>query len=184
MWSPQKRVERHVCLSFLSWAKSQSGAVGSSRKQRRYAQGPIWNSERKCPCSAPTAAPVHAHARLLSHVGLFVILWTVAQQPPLSMGFSRQDYWSGLPLPPPGGLPDPGIEPTCVTSPAPAGCFFTISATWEAPTTLDSVLKSRAVTLLTKAHVVKAMVFPAVMYRCARRTIKKVEHRRIGAFEL
>ena len=119
-----------------------------------------------------------------SHVQFFVTLWAVAHQAPLSMGFSRQDYWSGLPLPPPGGLPDPGTEPTCVTSPALAGCFFTTSATREAPTTLDSVLKSRAVTLLTKAHVVKAMVFPAVMYRRASRTIKKVEHQRIGAFEL
>ena len=42
---------------------------------------------------------------------LFVILWTVAHQAPLSMGFSRQEYWSGLPFPSPGDLPDPGIEP-------------------------------------------------------------------------
>ena len=47
---------------------------------------------------------------LLSHVRLFVTLWTVARQAPLSMGFSRQDYWSGLPCPPPGDLPNLGIE--------------------------------------------------------------------------
>ena len=47
----------------------------------------------------------------LSRVQLFGILWTVAHQAPLSMGFSRQEYWSGLPFPPPGDLPDPGIEP-------------------------------------------------------------------------
>ena len=49
--------------------------------------------------------------KLLSRVRLFAIPWTVAHQAPLSMGFSRQKYWSGLPFPSPGGLPDPGIEP-------------------------------------------------------------------------
>ena len=48
------------------------------------------------------------------------------------MGFSRQEYWSGLTCPPPGDLPDPGIEPAFLTSPALAGGFFTTSATWEA----------------------------------------------------
>ena len=48
------------------------------------------------------------------------------------MGFSRQEYWSGLPCPPPGDLPDPGMEPTSLTSPALAGGLFTTSATWEA----------------------------------------------------
>ena len=47
----------------------------------------------------------------LSRVRLFAIPWTVAHQAPLSMGFSRQEYWSGLPFPSPGDLPDPGIEP-------------------------------------------------------------------------
>ena len=47
----------------------------------------------------------------LSRVHLFATPWTVAHQAPLSMGFSRQEYWSGLPFPSPGGLPDPGIEP-------------------------------------------------------------------------
>ena len=45
------------------------------------------------------------------HVGHFATLWTVALQAPLSMGFSRQEYWSGLPFPPPGDLPDSGIKP-------------------------------------------------------------------------
>ena len=57
--------------------------------------------------------------------------WTVAHQAPLSMEFSRQEYWSGLPFPIPGDLPDPGIEPTSPVSPALAGGFFTMSATWE-----------------------------------------------------
>ena len=54
------------------------------------------------------------HARVLnsfSHVQLCVTLWTVACQAPMSMGFSRQEYWSGLPYPPPGDLPNPGTEP-------------------------------------------------------------------------
>ena len=49
--------------------------------------------------------------KLLSHVQLFATLWTVAHQAPPSMGFSRQKYWSGLPFPSPGDLPNPGIEP-------------------------------------------------------------------------
>ena len=48
---------------------------------------------------------------MLSRVQLFATLWTVARQAPLSMGFSRQEYWSGLPFPSPGDLPNPGIEP-------------------------------------------------------------------------
>ena len=74
-------------------------------------------------------------AKLLSHVRLFVTPWTVAPQAPLSMGFSRQEYWRGLPCPPPGDLPDPGIESASLTSPLLAGEFFTTSATWEAPCT-------------------------------------------------
>ena len=53
-------------------------------------------------------------------------------QAPLSMGFSRQEYWSGLPCPPPGDLPDPGTEPASLMPPALAGGFFTSSAPWEA----------------------------------------------------
>ena len=58
----------------------------------------------------------------------FVTAWTEACQVPLSMGFSRQEYWSGLPCPPLGDLPDPGIEPGFLMSPALAGEFFTTSA--------------------------------------------------------
>ena len=49
--------------------------------------------------------------KLLSHVRLFATSWTVAYQAPLSMGFSREEFWSGLPFPSPGDLPIPGIEP-------------------------------------------------------------------------
>ena len=68
----------------------------------------------------------------LSHVWLFVTLWTVAHQALLSIGFSRQEYWSGLPCTPPGDLPDPVIKPESLTFPALADRFFTTSATWEA----------------------------------------------------
>ena len=65
---------------------------------------------------------VRSSMRVLSHVQLFAIPQTVARQIPLSMEFSRQEYWSGLTFPTPGDLPNPGIEPT---SPALAGRFFT-----------------------------------------------------------
>ena len=58
----------------------------------------------------------------------FVTPWTVAHQAPLSMGFPRQERWSGLPCPPPRELPDPGVEPASLLSPALAGRFFTTSA--------------------------------------------------------
>ena len=64
-----------------------------------------------------------------SRIRLFVTPWTVAHQAPLSIEFSRQEYWSGLPFPPPGNLPNPGIEPTFLISPALAGGFFTTSTT-------------------------------------------------------
>ena len=67
-----------------------------------------------------------------SHVQLLATLWTIALQAPLLMGFSRQEYWNGLPCPPSRDLPDPGIEPMSLMSPAWAGGFFTTSATWEA----------------------------------------------------
>ena len=59
-----------------------------------------------------------------SCVWLSVTLWTEAHHVPLSMEFSRQEYWSRLPCPPPGDLPGPGIEPTSLMSPALAGGFF------------------------------------------------------------
>ena len=77
-----------------------------------------------------------------SHVWLCVTLWTLAYQAPLSMGFSRQEYCSGLPCPPPGDLPNPGIEPASITSPALAGRFFTTSATWETPDSAHPSLKT------------------------------------------
>ena len=58
------------------------------------------------------------HAQSLNHVRLFETPWTLAPQALLSMGFFRQKYWSGLPFPPPGDLPDPGTESESLASPA------------------------------------------------------------------
>ena len=71
----------------------------------------------------------HTHTFILSHVRLFFTPRTAAHQAPLSMGCSRQEYWSGLPCSPPGDLRSPGIKPICFMSPALAGGFFTSNAT-------------------------------------------------------
>ena len=73
---------------------------------------------------------VCVHAQLLSCFKLFATSWPVAHQAPLSMGFSKQEYWSGLPFPPPWDLPDPGIEPTSPVSPVLASGFFTTEPSW------------------------------------------------------
>ena len=69
---------------------------------------------------------------VLSCVRLFATPWIVACQAPLFMEVSRQEYWSGLPFPTPGDLPDPRIEPTSLVSPVLAGRFFNHCPTWEA----------------------------------------------------
>ena len=77
----------------------------------------------------------HTHVCMLScfsRVWLFVTLWIIARQASLLVGFSRWEYWSGLPCSPPGELPDPGIKPMSLTSPVLSGRYFTTSAAWEA----------------------------------------------------
>ena len=105
-----------------------------------------------------------------------------AHQAPLSIGFPRQEYWRGWAFPSPGYLLDPGIEPR---SPA-----LQADSSQSEPsgkpniTNLDSILKSRDITLPTKVRLVKAMVFPVVMHGCESWSIKKAEHRRTEALEL
>ena len=86
-------------------------------------------------CSTPGFPVLHYLPACMlgrfSHVRLLATLWSVACQAPPSFRVSRQEYWSGLPCPPPGDLPDPGIEPTSLMSPALAGRFFTTRITWE-----------------------------------------------------
>ena len=97
-----------------------------------------------------------------SHVWLFVTLWTVAHQAPLSMGFSSQEYWSELPCPLPGDLLDPAIEPASLMSPALAGGFFTTGVIWEVhPIKYRNPIKViptiRCVLLVIKKDMLKAI---------------------------
>ena len=73
------------------------------------------------------------------HAAGIATLWTVAHQAPLPRGFSRQEYWSGLPCPPPGDLPNPGSEPVSLMSPELAGMFFTIHTTWDVQNNYTSI---------------------------------------------
>ena len=91
-----------------------------------------------------------ASATLLSVVSDSAPSWTVAHQAPLPTGFSRQEDWSGLPFSPPGDLPDPGIKPVSLMSPALAGRLFTTSATWEAQ---QSVLLQYVLLTQINSHV-------------------------------
>ena len=169
--------------------------------------------------------------RVLSHfsrVQLFVTSWTVALQAPLSTGFSRQEFWSGLPGPRLGDLPHPGIKPgspalqadslplSHLGSPthiihhtysivrelnmqaqgaikkkvitADSDCSHEIKRCLllgrKVMTNLDRIFKSLDITLPTKVRLIKAMVFPVVMYGCESWTVKKTEHRRVDAFKL
>ena len=83
----------------------------------------------------PGSLVYHTHAYVLSHLSrvcFFATPWTVARQAPLSLGFSRQEHWSGLPFPSPRDLAGPGVKAASHMSPALADGFFTTSATWEA----------------------------------------------------
>ena len=77
-----------------------------------------------------------------SHIWVFATPWPVAHQTPLSMEFSRQEYWSGLPCPPPGALPDPGMELVSPMSPALSGRIFTAHTTREAQSILRCIFWS------------------------------------------
>ena len=85
---------------------------------------------------------------LLSRVPLFVTPWTVAHQASLSMGFSRQEYWSGLPFPIPGDLPNPGIEPTSAVFAALAGGPFTIEPPRKSSELLNTPIIQNQITPL------------------------------------
>ena len=93
-------------------------------------------TETLCVC---VCVCVCTHVRVLSHSVMSdsATSWTVAHQAPLSVGFSRQEHWSGLPCPPPGDLPDSGTEPM---SPTLAGGFLTTEATWKAPRMLIALI--------------------------------------------
>ena len=107
------------------------GQRGSGQSYTKEEERPwLWKTFPACLCVC------------LSHfscVRLLATLWTIACQAPLSMGLSRQEYWSGLPCPPPGDLPDPRVEPTSLMSPALTGEIFTTGTTGDAPCRLNLV---------------------------------------------
>ena len=119
-----------------------SHSVGHDRHDLAAAAESNSNQDRLTPVKEETNRSVKQNKKPMcmcmcmqshfSHVQLFATLWTVARQAPLSMGFSRQEYWSGVPCPPPGDLSDSGIEPRSSGPPLLVGEFFTTSATWEA----------------------------------------------------
>ena len=98
------------------------------------------------------------------------------------MGFSRQEYWSGLPFPSP--VDHILSELSSMTCPSWVALHGMAHSFIEVDKVVDSILKSRDIILPTKVHLVKAMVFPVVMYGCKSWTIKKAESWRIDAFEL
>ena len=97
--------------------RQTSRGVSSVLEMKEEAEG--WRKEARIQAASPVAA-----LEALSRVHSFAMPWTVARPAPLSVGFSRQEFWSGLPFSPPGDLPNPGTE---TASPALAGGFFTRS---------------------------------------------------------
>ena len=121
------------------------GQKGVSRSVSPYAKGchpllfvSVWTDRgpetRALVCEKAVLGPALSAYMLshFSHIRLFATPRTVVHQALLSMGFSRQEYWSGLPCSPSGDLPDLGIKPASLMSPALTGGFFNTSAIWEA----------------------------------------------------
>ena len=92
----------------------QIAGISEAERYRKRKRKGRWNKDTLDPLlNLLRARPATVHVcSVLSRVWLFATPWTVARQAPLSMGFSRQDYWSGVPFPPPGDPPHPGIEPS------------------------------------------------------------------------
>ena len=105
-------------------------------------------------------------AQLLSHVQLFVTPWTVACQASLSMGFSQQEYWSGLPFPPLGDLPDPGIQSRSPESPALAGWFFITEPPGNPLTCIKVFIKGQALCWAISMYYFFTPLFFKNIYLC------------------
>ena len=112
-----------VVNSLVNMVSSIQKHRGPQKSMTRTQCSKIWNSCRLVHCVCVC---------VFSCVWLFEAQWIIAHQAPLSVEFSRQEYWSRVTFPTAGDLPDPGIEPTSLASPVLAGRFFTTSATWEA----------------------------------------------------
>ena len=112
--------------------------VGRGRKQSSCPLKSSWKRghtlyRKTAPTQGPSHTPMKVKMKSLSRVRLFATRWTVAYQAPPCMGFSRQEYWSGVPFPSLGDLPNPGIKPLSPASPTLADGFFPASITCEAP---------------------------------------------------
>ena len=120
--------------SFKDWAKSNVKGwgpwVSTNTHQHLLSRQQTRSRDTTAPSGTQAARSVQS---LQSCLTLCTGVDYIPHQATLSMGFSNQDCWSGLPCPPPRNLPHPGIEPAPVRTPALAGEFFTTSATWEAP---------------------------------------------------
>ena len=141
--APLRHRGRRAELLGFAWLKSYANCCPGWEKDQQGGRWLLWAALKmllptyaqadKAWCISPLSSLCTDRQKVVfSHVQLFVTLWTVAHQAPLSMGFSRQEYWCGLPFPSPGDLPDPGIKPgspilqevSCT-----AGRFFTNWAT-------------------------------------------------------
>ena len=120
-----------VWLSFYTWNNWVLDRLG-------YSTTPTTTKILKCSHGDLKSMVQVCVFSCFSRVRLFETLWTAVHQAPLSMGFPRQEYWTGLPCPPPGGLPNPG-NPFCVSCIADG--FFTHWATWEALSQWQNMFK-------------------------------------------
>ena len=132
--SLEKEMETH--FSMLAWKIPWTEELGGLQSMGSQRVGHDWVTNTHL-----------LNKSLLNHfsrVQLFETLWAIAYQDSLSMGFFRQEYWSGLSRRPPGDLPNSKTEPASLMSPALAGEFFTIIATWEAFILYEILLVQRA----------------------------------------
>ena len=130
-YTPWQRTPITLWFSCQSSLASQVTLTPRRTKPQSF-KGTEWTNMRCTILSIKVMEEDKTYYHSFSHVQLFAMLWTVAHQAPLSLGFSRQEYWNGLPCLPPGDLPNPGTDPVSLMSPALAGGFFTTSTTWEA----------------------------------------------------
>ena len=100
---------------FTSWATREAHGNTQTSDLRMFICSPVYHGEKLKTTSCPKTRYWLEREKSLSHVWLFETPWTIAYQAPLSMGFFRQEYWSGLPFPSPGDLPDPEIKPRSPT---------------------------------------------------------------------
>ena len=117
---PGSSVQRVLQARILEWvAMSSSRGSSQPRDRTNISLSLLHWQARSLPLEPPGMPPFNEFCSVqsLSHVQLFATPWTGVHQVPLSMGFSRQEHWSGLPCPPPGDLPDSGIETMSLVAP-------------------------------------------------------------------